>query len=208
MEEEYKICFEDYEISNFGNCRRKMNNGMYKDINGSIQNRGYKYFQVQRNGKRINNFFHQMVAKCFLGEREENKVIDHIDRNKLNNNVNNLRYVTQLENMHNTDRFIASIPIETENRREKVIKLYNTLNREKILAKKKEYYNKNKEALLLKNKQKRESNKIIFCCAICNKNFEIQRDSIKYKKTNNCYTCTSIENLKLVKKNKLTVIDV
>ena len=52
--ETYKIIFENYEISNLGNVRRKMNNGESKTINGSIMNGGYKYFQVLRDGKRIN----------------------------------------------------------------------------------------------------------------------------------------------------------
>jgi hypothetical protein len=98
--EEFRKAFEDYEISNLGNCRRKNN-----IIKGSIQNRGYRYFQVQRDDKRINLLFHHLVAKCFLGERPEDFVIDHIDRNKLNNNVENLRYVTQKENLKNQDRY-------------------------------------------------------------------------------------------------------
>lgn len=40
MEEEYKTCFENYEISNLGNVRRKLKNGEYRNIKGSILNRG------------------------------------------------------------------------------------------------------------------------------------------------------------------------
>ena len=101
MGEEYKIAFEDYEVSNFGNIRRKLKNGNYKSGGGSIDNRGYKYFQLQRDGNRINKHIHHLVAKSFLGERPDNQVIDHIDRNKLNNNVSNLRYITQFENCYN-----------------------------------------------------------------------------------------------------------
>ncbi len=38
--EEFKNCAYDYEISNFGNVRRKLLNGNYKYVNGSINNRG------------------------------------------------------------------------------------------------------------------------------------------------------------------------
>ena len=103
--EEYKKCYEDYEISNFGNCRRMLKNGKYLYIKGSIQNRGYRYFQINRKGKRTNTLFHHLVAKTFLGERPEGLVIDHIDRNKLNNNVSNLRYITFQENLKNCDRY-------------------------------------------------------------------------------------------------------
>jgi hypothetical protein len=114
--EEYRTCFETYEISNYGNLRKKLFNGEYKSIKGSIQNRGYYYFQVQRNKKRINLLFHHLVAEQFIGMRPEGLVIDHIDRNKLNNNVHNLRYITQKENCRNHDRYRSDI-IETDLRK-------------------------------------------------------------------------------------------
>ena len=148
--EEFKIVFEDYEVSNFGNIRRKLKNGKYREIKGSILNRGgrYKYFQTNRDNKRTNYLFHHLVAKAFIGERPEGKVIDHIDRNSLNNNVSNLRYTTQKENTRNTDRYKEEIPADTENRHSLVCKLYVKNNREKVLKKKKEYYENNKEHLL------------------------------------------------------------
>jgi hypothetical protein len=114
MEEEYRKCFSRYEISNLGNVRRKQLGGGYKSIKGSILNTGggYKYFQVQRDGKRINFLFHHLVAKHFIGDRPEGLVIDHIDRNPLNNILENLRYCTQRENMYNTHKYRSDI---TEN---------------------------------------------------------------------------------------------
>ena len=102
------MAFENYEISNLGNCKKGN-----KLIEGSINNRGYKYIQLQRNGKRLNLLFHHLVAKCFLGERPEKLVIDHIDQNKLNNTYTNLRYVTQKENLHNTKKYRNDI-LETD----------------------------------------------------------------------------------------------
>lgn len=119
--EEYKKCFEDYEISNFGNVRRMLKNGKYLYIKGSIQNRGYRYFQINRKGKRTNKLFHQLVAKTFLGERPEGLVIDHIDRNKLNNNVSNLRYITFRENLINCDRYRDDIKETDTKKRHNII---------------------------------------------------------------------------------------
>ena len=115
MEEEYRVCFENYEISNFGNCRKKLPDGNFREIKGSINNMGYLYFQINRSKKRINYLFHQEVAYQFLGERPINMVIDHKDRNKLNNCVENLHYITQKENMKNQDRYRSDI-LETGRR--------------------------------------------------------------------------------------------
>lgn len=83
-----------------------MYGGGYKDVKGSILHGGYKYFQIQRDKKRINKLFHHLVAEYFIGLRPDGLVIDHIDRNKLNNSVTNLRYVTQKENCNNVCRNI------------------------------------------------------------------------------------------------------
>ena len=100
MEEVWKPVIEKYKISNLGNVSK---NDVI--IKGSITNRGYKYFQLQRDGKRINFLYHQLVAKEFIGERPLNYDIDHINRNKLDNRLENLRYVSHKENMKNQDRY-------------------------------------------------------------------------------------------------------
>lgn len=111
--EEFKNCFENYEISNFGNIRRKMKNGEYKNLKCSISNMGYKYIQIKRDGKRLNLLIHQLVAKDFLGDKDNNEyVIDHIDRNKLNNHVENLRYVSHKDNIRNSTSYYDFIDEE------------------------------------------------------------------------------------------------
>ena len=122
--EEYKKFFEDYEISKLGNCRKKLKNGTYKELKGSINNRGYRYIQLSRDKKRINFLFHHQVAYFFIGERPENLVIDHIDRNKLNNKVENLRYITHTDNVRNCDKYREDIKETGEEREKKINKLW------------------------------------------------------------------------------------
>lgn len=154
MQEEFKISFESYEVSNFGNVRRKLLNGEYKILKCSIQNRGYRYFQTNREKKRINYFVHHLVAKLFIGDRPDNLVIDHIDRNPLNNNVSNLRYISQKENCHNTDRFIQDVKEENLKKRQKIItKKWREEHKEELKIKKKIYKEANKEKLKEKNKE-------------------------------------------------------
>lgn len=48
---------------------------------------------------------HQLVMECWGPKRPSPKhIIDHIDRNKLNNDISNLRWVTHSENAHNQDK--------------------------------------------------------------------------------------------------------
>lgn len=51
--------------------------------------------------RHVRTTVHRLVALAFLGERPEGMVIDHIDRDKMNNHISNLRYCTQSENNKN-----------------------------------------------------------------------------------------------------------
>ena len=120
MEEVYKPTgVGSYEISNFGNCRRALLDGGYRVIHGCVINCGYRYFQLGRGGVRTNYLFHHLVASAFIGERPPGMVVDHIDRDKLNNNVTNLRYITQTDNIRNSVRFYDHVveddPIKRRN---------------------------------------------------------------------------------------------
>lgn len=46
-------------------------------------------------------YVHTLVAEAFIGDRPEGYVIDHINGDYLDNRAENLRYVTQSENIHN-----------------------------------------------------------------------------------------------------------
>lgn len=100
MSEYFVDCLQNYQISNKGRLRKKTSNG-YKYIKGSVKDNGYRYIQLRKNNKRYNYYYHHLVAEHFIGKRPNNKVIDHIDRNKLNNKVTNLRYTSVSNNNKN-----------------------------------------------------------------------------------------------------------
>lgn len=91
--------FEDYEVSNHGQFRNKSNG---KIIGGSLNNTGR--IQVMINKKRYQ--LHRIVASTFLLNDSPSikKVVMHLDSNPLNNNVSNLKWGTQSENLSDPKR--------------------------------------------------------------------------------------------------------
>ena len=85
--------FESYKISNRGDVIGKKGRLLF----GSISNKGYKRVYINKKHYTV----HSLVAMLFIGERPDGFVIDHIDRDKLNNNVSNLRYITNQQNQFN-----------------------------------------------------------------------------------------------------------
>lgn len=83
-------------------------------------------------------FLHQLVMECWGPKQPSpNHIIDHIDRNKLNNDISNLRWVTPSENSNNKDkeavRKILSISQLNSNKKKRVaVILENKKTKERI----------------------------------------------------------------------------
>ncbi len=95
--------YEDYIIFTTGKVYSTISNKFMKSpINGSgynviqlFNNHNYKYFMI-----------HQLVGIMFIPNPTTKPTIDHIDRNKNNNNLYNLRWATRTE--QNLNRKINS----------------------------------------------------------------------------------------------------
>ena len=73
-----------------------------KRVKSYIDKKGYLYTQLNKSGKIKTIKIHQLVAMTYLGHKPngfKGLVVDHIDNNKLNNNLNNLQLITNRENL-------------------------------------------------------------------------------------------------------------
>ena len=103
-----------YQVSETGIIKAlerkvKMPNGGVKIIKEhypklSKTQKGYlKVMLTDINGIRKGRFVHRLVAECYI--HDSKLQINHIDKNKQNNNVNNLEYVTNRQNViHSIDK--------------------------------------------------------------------------------------------------------
>ena len=80
--------FPNYIISNHGNVYSV--NGLMKPY---IKKNGYLQVDLYKNNVRTHYNIHRLVALHFLSNTGNE--VDHMDRNKLNNNVFNLRWSTR-----------------------------------------------------------------------------------------------------------------
>ena len=110
---------------------------------GSVGVKGY--MRVHINGK--DHRVHRLVAETFIHNPENKPEVDHIDRNPVNNRVDNLRWATRSENNRNTrsnDRVESRGGTHSYEdlqafASEKNSRLY-ALNRDKILKNKSQSY--------------------------------------------------------------------
>lgn len=69
-------------------------------------NRGYCYVNLKAiNGKWKHELVHRLVALHFVDNPEGKTEVDHIDRDKTNNNAENLRWATRSENNRNKNPY-------------------------------------------------------------------------------------------------------
>jgi len=87
---------EKYAISNFGRIRSFKNSHDGVVIKGSLL-KGYNILNVKlQNKKRTTKYIHKLVAELFIPkDNPYQEFVIHVDYNKSNNHVSNLKWVTQ-----------------------------------------------------------------------------------------------------------------
>lgn len=109
-----------YQVSNLGRVRGidrviVKSNGVKNKRKGFILNvfisQGYMSVSLSINGKTRTYRLHQLIAFAFLDHKPNgfNLVVDHIDGDKLNNDISNLRIITSRQNTSNGHKNKSSI---------------------------------------------------------------------------------------------------
>jgi hypothetical protein len=105
MMEEWKnvIGYEDlYQVSNLGRVKSLQYSN--KILKNSISSRGYCMVGLYKNKQRKLFSVHKLVAIHFLDsslKEGQDRVVDHIDNNPLNNHISNLQITS---NRHNSSK--------------------------------------------------------------------------------------------------------
>ena len=88
--------FEKYEVSNLGKVRNIKSGRVLKT---SLNNNGYLRLFLCKNNKRKHLYLHRIIATAFIDNPDEKPCVNHIDENKLNNDLSNLEWCTVRENL-------------------------------------------------------------------------------------------------------------
>lgn len=91
-----RIGYPKYEISRSGEVRNAITKKLYKP---QMHRRGYLWVPMQRpEGGWFCEYIHQLVARMYIPNPHRKPQVNHIDGDKQNNVVENLEWVTNVEN--------------------------------------------------------------------------------------------------------------
>tara|TARA_R110001592_G_scaffold77811_1_gene233936 strand:+ start:168 stop:749 length:582 start_codon:yes stop_codon:yes gene_type:complete len=96
------VNYPNYEIYDDGRVYSKKRGIFLKHIKTE---QGYYAVNLTKDNSTYYNLIHRLVAQHFVSNPDNNKIVDHIDRNKNNMNYNNLRWVDILTNQQNKSFF-------------------------------------------------------------------------------------------------------
>ena len=108
--------YKNYFVSSLGRVRHSIKNNLLKPSLAC----GYYKVRLSQDGQVQDHMIHHLVWDLFSEQtKTENEIIDHIDGNKLNNSIDNLRLISLSENVK------AAIYTTKTNKTAKPVKQYS-----------------------------------------------------------------------------------
>jgi DNA-binding XRE family transcriptional regulator len=101
------------DIEDYGGVYKISSNGQVKSFNKKwkprilkprIRGKGYLSVVLTKDGKEKSHSVHRLVAKTFIKNQKNKPQVNHKNGNKLNNDVKNLEWCTNKENMEHATK--------------------------------------------------------------------------------------------------------
>jgi hypothetical protein len=133
MREKWKIIegYENYAVSTLGEV---MNVKRGKKLKERIMASGYNGIALYRPVKQFR--VHRLVARAFIPNPNHYRYVDHIDENKINNCVANLRWCTHQQNQQNitATKRKYQLPVGVHKHREKFMAVIHVNGKDMYLG--------------------------------------------------------------------------
>ena len=80
-------------------CGRVWSYKSQKFLKPRVNNNGYLFVDLYKDGKRKKYYIHKLVSQAFLPNPNNLTEVDHIDNDKMHNYLNNLQWITHKDNV-------------------------------------------------------------------------------------------------------------
>ena len=113
--------YSNYEVSTHGRVRNATTGSILK----ARSRKGYLAVDLSLNGVPNTFNIHTLVANEFIDTPQHKPLVDHIDNDKTNNHVSNLRYATRSQNGGNSlkHKFANSIIVQRRDMAQSLFKM-------------------------------------------------------------------------------------
>tara|TARA_R110000851_G_C12843586_1_gene542038 strand:+ start:34 stop:495 length:462 start_codon:yes stop_codon:yes gene_type:complete len=94
--------YENYELFRDGSIYSHLTNRILKQHPST---KGYLHIKLYNNNKKKIHYIHRLLAEYFIPNPDNLPVVDHINRIRDDNRIENLRWVSLEENTHNSNHY-------------------------------------------------------------------------------------------------------
>ena len=121
-----------YQVSNYGRVRNIYGKG--KILKPWMNDNGYLLVTLSKDGIRKKYRVHRLVAQAFIPNPDNLETVDHIDSNKTNNHIDNLQWLSGIDNTRKAFNDGLHMNHEYENRNYRYVINLTTNNIYRSLA--------------------------------------------------------------------------